>query len=101
MPVLSVSKKVTSSRLLKLERVVKGFANHRRIQILELLAKSPELSLQEIADRLGIEMKTASEHVRRLAVAGLVMKRHEGREVRHALTGRASTVLSFLKTMEK
>ena len=100
MPVLSVSQKVTSSHLLKLERIVKGFANHRRIQILEFLVNSPESSLQEIADGLGIELKTASEHVRRLAVAGLVMKRHEGREVRHALTPRASRVLSFLKEME-
>ncbi len=100
MPVRSISKKVTSSRLLKLERVIKGFANHRRIQILELLAKTPELALQEIAERLDIEMKTASEHLRRLAVAGLVMKRHEGREVRHANTARGSKVLAFLKTME-
>jgi DNA-binding transcriptional ArsR family regulator len=96
MPIRSVSQKVTSSRLLKLERMVKGFANHRRIQILELLAKEPELSLQEIAERLKIEMKTASEHLRRLAVAGLVMKRYEGREVRHANTARGNKVLEFL-----
>ncbi len=100
MPVLSVSKKTTSGRLLKLERVVKGFANHRRIEMLELLAKTPELSLQEIAEKLDIQIKTASEHLRRLAIAGLIMKRNAGREVRHALTERARDILTFLRMLE-
>lgn len=89
-----------AARFHKLERVIKGFANHRRIAMLELLKKEPELSLQEVAGKLDVEMKTASEHLRRLAIAGLLVKRHEGREVRHAITTRGSKVLVFLKTME-
>ena len=38
----------------QLERVVKGFANHRRIEILELLSQSPELSVVDISDKLKI-----------------------------------------------
>jgi Mn-dependent DtxR family transcriptional regulator len=84
----------------RLERRVKGFANHRRIQILELFQKKPELSVEETAEELKINFKTASEHVRRLAIAGLVLKRPAGHAVRHKLTQRAQNVLKFLRTLE-
>lgn len=84
----------------ELERVVKGFANHRRIEILMLLEKKPELSVFEIADELRINFKTASEHIRRLAIAGLVMKRNEASAVRHALTVSGKLILKFLRTLE-
>jgi DNA-binding transcriptional ArsR family regulator len=89
-----------SSASRKLERIVKGFANHRRIEMLQLLRKSPELSVLDIAEKLRINFKTASEHIARLAIAGLVMKRHDGPAVRHALTKRGKDVLEFLRTLE-
>lgn len=79
---------------------MKGAANHRRLQILDLLRKKPELSVDEIADALKINFKTASEHIRRLAIAGLVMKRNEGNFVRHKLTLRGQTILKFLRILE-
>lgn len=79
---------------------MRGFSNHRRIQILELLRKSPELSVDEVADKLSINIKTASDHIRRLAIAGLVLKRNEGNAVRHKLTDRAQSILVFLRTLE-
>lgn len=84
----------------QLERIVKGAANHRRIEILMLLHKQPEISVTEIADALGINFKTASEHARRLAIAGLLMKRHDGPSVRHALTDTGARILKFLRTLE-
>lgn len=83
-----------------LERITKGVANHRRIEILQLLHNQPELSLIEIADVLKINFKTASEHIRRLGHADLVMKRNEGNFVRHALTSRGQSILKFLRTLE-
>lgn len=84
----------------QLERIIKGFANHRRIQILELLEKEPELSVIEVAEKLGINLKTASEHIRRMAIAGLILKRSEGLNVRHKLTRRGETILKFLRILE-
>lgn len=84
----------------QLERLVKGFANHRRIEILELLAKRPELSVFEIARELKVNFKTISEHTRRLATAGLVLKRSAGSAVRHKLSDRAQAILKFLRTLE-
>ncbi len=84
----------------KLERIVKGFANHRRLQILDLLKREPELSVEEISKRLNIGYENASDHVRKLAIAGLVLKRNEGSAVRHKLTPRAESILVFCKKLE-
>lgn len=83
-----------------LERIVRGFSNHRRIEILALLMRTPELSLIEIAKELRINMKTASEHVRRLAIASLVLKRNDANYVRHKVTARGVSTLKFLRTLE-
>lgn len=78
-----------------LERVVKGYANHNRLHIIDLLKQEPELSVDEIAERLGIGYMNASDHIRKLAIAGLVMKRSDGKCIRHKLTPRADMVLGI------
>ena len=84
----------------QLERIVRGFSNHRRIEILRLLEKYPELSVVEISEKLKVNLKTIAEHVRRLTLAGLIMKRSLGPSVRHRLTKRGKSVLNFLRTLE-
>lgn len=84
----------------RLERVVKGFANHRRIQILDLLRQSPDLSVEDISERLNIGYVNTSDHLRKMAIAGLIYKRTEGNMVRHTLAPRAETVLVFCKKLE-
>lgn len=83
-----------------LERIVKGFANHRRIEILQLLEKAPELSVFEISRALRVNFKTISEHTRRLAAAGLVEKRYEGKIVRHKVSSLGKLILKFLRMLE-
>jgi len=83
----------------KIERIVKGFANHRRIQILDLLREEPELSVDDVAEKLHLGYENASDHIRKLAIAGLVMKRAEGSSVRHKLTPRAESILVFCKRL--
>ncbi|HEY4519615.1 MAG TPA: winged helix-turn-helix domain-containing protein [Candidatus Paceibacterota bacterium] len=83
-----------------LERIIKGFANHRRLAILDLLKKRPEQTLDDIVETLGIGYQNASDHVRKLAIAGLVAKRSDGLNVRHKLTPRAETILAFCKKLE-
>ena len=83
-----------------LERIVKGFANHRRIQMLDLLEHEPELSVEDIAERVKIGYENTSDHLRKMAIAGLVMKRYEKNTVRHKLTDRGKTILVFCKKLE-
>lgn len=79
--------------------MVRGFSSHRRIQIMDLLKAEPELSVAEIAEKLKIGYQNASDHVRKLAIAGLVMKRSEGSAVRHKLTPRGESILVFCKRL--
>jgi len=81
----------------KLERHFKGVANHRRIQILLLIAKRPEITLFDIAEAVNCNFKTVSEHVRKLALAGLVEKSYAGREVRHMLTPYGRMFYEFIQ----
>ena len=82
-----------------LERIIKGFANRHRIGILELLDKRPERSVEEITDALKLNYHNASDHIRKLAIAGLVLKRYRGTEVRHRLTERGDAALTFCRTI--
>lgn len=84
----------------QLERIVKGFSNHRRIQILETVYNNPELSLQSIATTLKINIKTASDHTRRLAIAGLVLKRNRANNVLHKVSPLGESILKFLRKLE-
>ena len=87
-------------RYRELERVFKGVANHRRVQILDTLEKQPELSVTDITECLSIDFRTASEHLRKLVLGGLVMKRYEGTTVRNALTQRGRSILKFCRILE-
>lgn len=83
----------------QVERIVRGFSNHRRLQIIDLLKAEPELSVEEISEKLKIGYPNASDHIRKLAIAGLVMKRNEGSAVRHKLTSRGEAILVFCKRL--
>ncbi|HEY4478827.1 MAG TPA: winged helix-turn-helix domain-containing protein [Candidatus Paceibacterota bacterium] len=84
----------------KTERIIKGVANHRRLKILDLLRREPELSVDEIADKTKCGYMNASDHIRKLALAGLVMKRSDSTSVRHKLTALGEHILVFCKKLE-
>ena len=67
---------------------------------MELLKREPELSVDEISERLHIGYENASDHIRKLAIAELVLKRNEGTIVRHKLTPRAEAILVFCKKLQ-
>ncbi len=82
----------------QLERHFKGVANHRRIEILNLIAGNDGIILEKIADGLNCNMKTISEHTKKLVQAGLVDKKYQGREVAHSLSPYGKTFCKFIKT---
>ena len=89
-------KKTKTAR--QMERHLKGVANHRRIEILFLVAERGGVTLEGIAEGVGANLKTVGEHTRRLVQAGLVDKEYSGRSVRHTLSPYGKTFLSFLRT---
>ncbi|MBI4121638.1 MAG: winged helix-turn-helix transcriptional regulator [Candidatus Ryanbacteria bacterium] len=82
----------------QLERHFKGIANHRRIDIVRLVARHEGVSVEGIAEALGCNMKTISEHTRKLVHAGLVNKKYRGRVVVHTLSPYGKIFYKFLTT---
>jgi DNA-binding MarR family transcriptional regulator len=93
-PILQVSAQ-------QLERYCKGVANHRRIEILMLVAREEGATLNTIAQLLNCNVKTVSEHIRRLASANLIRKVSLGRSVCHNLTPFGRDFYFFLKTFRR
>jgi len=82
----------------QLERYFKGAANHRRLDILRLIAKNSGVTLESIAQMLDCNIKTISEHTRRLTQAGLLNKKYQGRQVAHFLSPYGKRFVEFAKT---
>lgn len=80
----------------QLERHLKGIANHRRVEILRQIDTSDGITLEDIADNLKCNIKTISEHTRRLVQAGLVNKKYEGRSVAHSLSPYGLRIVKFI-----
>jgi len=82
----------------QLERYFKGAANHHRLDILFLVVKNEGITLEEIAKRLNCNIKTVSEHTRRLVHAGLLNKKYKGRSVTHFLSPYGKMFVDFATT---
>ena len=82
----------------QLERYFKGAANHRRIAILVAVDKNKGIAVAELADTLGANLKTISQHTRALVHAGLLNKKYRGRQVAHYLSPYGKSFLRFMKT---
>ena len=85
----------------QMERHLKGLANHRRIEILFLVADSPGIILEGIIEKIGVHPSTVGEHVRVLNHAGLIDKRYVGRSVAHTLSPYGKIFVRFLKSFQK
>lgn len=84
----------------ELEKIFKGVANHRRVEILILLDKNPELSVIEVSEILKANFKTIAEHIRKLHIAGLVFKTSCGQSVAHTISPLGKDILAFCRTLE-
>ncbi|TSC81753.1 MAG: hypothetical protein G01um101420_858 [Parcubacteria group bacterium Gr01-1014_20] len=81
----------------QLERHLKGVANHYRIEILLTVSKNPSITLEGMVEELDGNMKTFSEHTRRLVQAGLLNKKYHGRNVIHSLSPYGEIFVKFIK----
>jgi DNA-binding transcriptional ArsR family regulator len=84
----------------QMERHLKGIANHYRIEILLIIAKNKEISLDEIIEKTKANPKTIGEHTRRLFVAGLITKTKNGNYVLHSLSPYGKKFVTFLKSFQ-
>ena len=81
----------------QLERYFKGAANHRRIEILLLVAKNEGITVDGIAQNLRCNFKTISDHTYRLVQAGLLNKKYKGNQVTHNLSPYGKKFIKFIE----
>ena len=82
----------------QLERHFKGLANHRRLDILILIGKSPGITVDGISEKLNGNFKTIADHTQKLFQCGLVDKKYYGRAISHTVSPYGKKFLSFIKT---
>ncbi len=82
----------------QLERYFKGVSNHNRLEILRLVDKNNEITLSQISEELNKNIKTISEHTRRLVLAGLLNKKYRAQEVCHSLSPYGKSFLKFINS---
>ncbi len=80
----------------QMERHLKGIANHRRIEILFLIARNKGITVDNIAEKLDCNIKTISGHTKRLSEAGLVNKSYFAQAVKHELSPYGKILYDFL-----
>lgn len=83
-----------------MERIVKGYANHKRLQILELLYAKPDQTIDSISTAIKSGYENTSDHLRKMSAAGLLLKRNDGPSVLHKLSPRAELILAFCKKLK-
>lgn len=84
-----------------IEKIVRGFSCHRRVQILDVLdgAISP-MSLSQITKFCRADFRTIGQHMLRLCSSGLVRKHNQGRLVMHEITPLGRRVMTFLRSLD-
>jgi ArsR family transcriptional regulator len=78
--------------------VAKAIANEHRLELLELVAQG-ERSVEALAERSGLSIANASQHLQHMRRAGLVTARRQAKFVLYRLADDA--VLSMLAAMHK
>lgn len=84
----------------QIEKHIKGIANHRRIDILLLVAGNPNLSVEDISKNLNCNFKTISGHILKLVQSGLVDKNYNGRELFHVLSPYGKIFVKFIENFK-
>ena len=92
---------MTERQIKRFERIFKGVANHWRIKILLAIEANPGIILEEIVGNLASNYQTTAEHVKRLASAGLILKKYHGRAVSHNLSSYGIQILKIIKNFKE
>jgi rhodanese-related sulfurtransferase/DNA-binding transcriptional ArsR family regulator len=78
--------------------VAKGLGHGHRLEILELLAQG-ERSVEALAERAGLSFANASQHLRLMRRAGLLVSRRDGKRILYGLSG--SSVLDLVAALRR
>jgi ArsR family transcriptional regulator len=73
-----------------LAEVAKALGHEHRVELIEQLAQGPR-SVEALADRVGLSLANASQHLQQLRRAGVVSTQRDGKRVIYRLADEAET----------
>lgn len=65
----------------ELTKCLKALANERRLKIISILVKHEPLIINDIAERLGLSLKSTSKHIQKLSDCGIVERNQRSSQV--------------------
>ena len=77
---------VVSGDPVKVERILKAFANRRRITIIRLLKRRGETTVGDIADAIKLSFKATSKHLAILTAAEITVREQRSMHVQYRLS---------------
>jgi rhodanese-related sulfurtransferase/predicted transcriptional regulator len=78
-----------------LAEVAKALAHEHRVELIEQLAQGPR-SVEALAERVGVSLANASQHLQQLRRVGLVSTRRDGKHVVYRLADEVETEIVAL-----
>lgn len=82
-----------------LEKILKVFANSRRLFIVKLLLRKKEMSVGQVAKALKLSFKATSKHLVALSNIDILDKRQEGLSVYYRINSSANKTLKALLSL--
>jgi ArsR family transcriptional regulator len=90
------SRKASATVRAALAEVAKALGHEHRVELIEQLAQGPR-SVDALAERVGLSVANASQHLQQLRRAGLVATQREGKRVFYRLADEVETdIVSLL-----
>ncbi|MBI2099040.1 metalloregulator ArsR/SmtB family transcription factor [Candidatus Uhrbacteria bacterium] len=77
-------------------KCLKALANERRLKILRELAKHEPLIINEIADRIGLSLKSTSKHIQKLTGCNMIEREQKSLQVYCYLNRKHAMLRSLL-----
>jgi DNA-binding transcriptional ArsR family regulator len=78
----------------ELEKIMKAFANSRRLTIVHFLKKENEATVRCIAKEINLSFRATSRHLRKLAACNILEKEQRKTEVFYRITRNPSFAMS-------
>lgn len=92
-PALTARPLLSARQAQALESTFKMLANSTRLRMVHALARTSDLSVGELADKLGMKPQAVSNQLQRLADKGVVEARRDGLQIRYSILDRCVLTL--------
>ncbi len=88
-------------KIYEIEEICKTLASLVRLQILFFLKDHPNSLAKDISKSLNCNIKTLSQHIKKLHQSGMINRLNRGREVELSLNNKGNKIIDFINLYTK